>query len=283
MQKYIKQFLDYLQIEKGLSRKTVEVYQRDLLEFGHFAKSSSIKRSHIRDFFCFLIKKNNQPITRRRKLTTLRTFFQFLENENLIESNPVKNMPSPKVETKEPSYLTEAEIKKLWQAVKSDKSKFGKRNQIMIRLLIETGMRLNELTSLNVGDINTNERIIKVRRKGNKEQSLPINTELNLFLKNFIKNKKLDKPLLISNRGQRITNRRAAITVQKFIKLAKIEKTNISAHSLRHSYCVRLLEKGVNLKSIQLLCGHKSISTTERYLHISQAGLRKDARLARID
>lgn len=285
MQKYIKPYLDYLKIEKGLSEKTIDVYVRDISEFEKFNRKSSfnkLARTHIREFLCFLAKKNNQPITRRRKLTAIKSFYNFLENENLIKNNPVKNIPSPKVETKEPNYLTEREVKKLWQAVKNDKSKFRERNKIMVRILIETGIRLKELTGLDVGDTNTKERIIKIRRKGNKEQSLPVNSELNLMLRRFIKNHKLDDPLFISNRNKRITNRRAGMTVQKFIKLAKIEKPNISVHSLRHSFCSRLLEKGVNLKTIQILAGHKNISTTERYLHIAKSRLRKEVRLAEI-
>jgi len=286
MQEYTKQYLEYLRIEKGLSEKSIDVYNRDIREFVHFVKNPAVNRltrAHIRGFLLCLTKKNNQPITRRRKLTSLKSFFKFLENDGLITNNPIKNIPSPKVETKEPSYLTEAEIRKLWQTVKKDKSKFKERNKIMVRIFIETGMRLKELTGLNAGDIDNQEKTIKITRKRNKEQILPINAELNSMLRKFVKNRQPDDPLIISNRNKRMTNRRAGITVQKFIKLAKIEKSEISAHSLRHSFCVRLLEKGVNLKSIQILCGHKSIQTTERYLHIADFRLRKDAKLARID
>ncbi|MCX6762175.1 MAG: tyrosine-type recombinase/integrase [Candidatus Moranbacteria bacterium] len=184
----------------------------------------------------------------------------------------------PRVEINEPEYLQEREIRKLLREIKKDKTRFTKRNELIIRILVETGIRLNELTSLDVGHINIKERIIRVRRKGNIEQTLPINPKLNSLLGRFIKGKKPDEPFLISSFGKRITNRRVSILVQGFIQKAGIKKSGISVHSLRHSFCVRLLEKGVNIKVIQILAGHRNISATERYLHVAKSQLRKEVR-----
>lgn len=286
MQKYIKQYLDYLRIEKVLSERTIEIYTRDLSEFVKFIKKSSfnkLARAHIREFLCFLAKKNNQPITRRRKLTSLKNFFQFLESENLIKNNPVKNIAMPKVKEKEPSYLTEAELRKLVGIIKKDKSKHQKRNELIVTIFIETGIRISELVNLDAGDIDAKSKTIIVKRKGGQRQSIPINAKLARKIKQASMKKEMDEPLFFSSFKKRITQRRVGMLIQKYLKLAGITKPNISVHSIRHSFCSRLLEKGVNLKTIQILAGHKNISTTERYLHIDKLRLRKEVRLAEIN
>lgn len=285
MRAYIQQYVDHLRIEKGLSENSIDVYTRDLLEFAKFVKVSSVSklaRTHIREFLCFLSEKNNQPITRRRKLTSLKNFFIFLENENKIKNNPTKNIPTIKVQAKEPSYLSEGELRKLLKAINDDKTKYKKRNEILMRILIETGVRLSEVVNLDIGNIDTEARLITVRRKGGQEQSVPINSDLTRLIRLFTKGKDKSEPLLISSFGKRITQRRVGLLIQEYFKKAGIQKANISCHSLRHSFCSRLLEKGVDLKTIQLLAGHKNISTTERYLHIANTKLRKEAMLAEI-
>lgn len=277
MKRHIKKYLEHLQTERGLSPRTIDVYQRDLLEFAKFVKKSTlITRNHIRGFLVLLEEKNNQAITKRRKITSLKNFFRFLMNENLLKEDPTSNMQAIKVQKKEPKYLTTKEIQKLMQTVQKEKSKYAKRNEVIIRTLAETGIRLSELTNLNAGDVNVAEKTISVVRKGNKEQTLPINMKLNVLLKDFVKNKESSSPLLVSNYKRRITNRRVGLLVQGYFRKADIEKRNISCHSLRHSFCVRLLEQGVDIKTIQILAGHSSIETTSLYLHIAKGKLRKE-------
>lgn len=277
MKNHIKKYLEHLKNERGLSANTISVYERDLKEFAKFAKNSkSITRNHIRGFLVSLSEKNNQPVTKRRKITSLKNYFRFLINENLLKDDPTQNMQAIKVQKKEPKYLTAQEIQKLMQVVQKEKSKYAKRNEVIVRTLAETGIRLSELTNLNVGYVNVIEKTISVVRKGNKEQTLPINIKLNVLLKDFIKNKESNEPLLVSNYGRRITNRRVGLLVQGYVKKAGIEKPNISCHSLRHSFCVRLLEQGVDIKTIQILAGHSSIETTGSYLHIAKGKLRKE-------
>jgi len=276
---YISKYIEFLEA-RNLSPNTISVYLRNLVEFEQYlaGKNMSVKRATrdcIRSFFLLLHEKN-QPITRRLKQTTLRNFYLYLENEKIIASSPTKNIPLPKVASKEPSYLSEQELDKLLKAVQKDKSVYRKRNEIIVRTLAETGIRLSELTNLNAGSINTKEKTIRVLRKGSIEQTLPINAKLNILFKNFIKDKKTGEPLLISNHKNRITNRRVGLMIKKYLKLAKIEKPNISCHSIRHSFCVRLLEQGVDIKTIQILAGHKSIETTSGYLHIAKTRLRKE-------
>lgn len=284
MDKHISQFTAYLK-ERNLSQHTIKVYGDNLKEFQRYLgkrKIGTARREHIRGFLFVLNEKNNQPITRRAKLTTIKSFFKYLEEENAIKSNPAKNLPLPKVPIKEPEYLSEAELKKLIHIVQQDKSKYKQRNELLIKILIETGIRISELTNLNIGDIDCEAKTITIIRKGGQKQSLPINTELANKTKGLIKGRNSNEPLLVSSYKKRITQRRVGLLVQKYLKLAGITKPNISVHSLRHSFCSRLLEKGVNLKAIQILAGHKNIQTTERYLHIAKTRLRKEVRLARI-
>lgn len=284
--KYLDDYLNYLKIDKNLGAITIEIYSRDIKEFERYlGKSKTIRRiarSHIRGFLVFLAEKKNQPITRRRKLTSIRSLFEYLKNEDKIEDNPALSVSMPKVSINEPSYLSEKEIKKVLRQIQKDKSRFKRRNYLMTKILVETGIRLNELTSLDVGNADIQNLIIRVTRKGGAEQEIPINKELGRLIKNYIKDKKLDEPLFKSNQDRRITNRRVGLIFQEYVENAKIKKEKISAHSIRHSFCSRLLDKGVNIKSIQILAGHKSISTTERYLHIAKSRLRKEVKLAEI-
>lgn len=280
MGEYISQFISYLE-ERNLSPNTIKVYNDNLIEFWKFiGKRSSIrnvKREEIKTFLFSLSEKNNQPITRRAKLTTIRSFFRYLEDENVIKNNPTKNLPLPRVVIKEPIFLQESEIRKLLQTVKKDK-----RAEVAIRILVETGFRLSELTGISVGDIDTSAKTIKIRRKGNAEQIVPINYGLAKLIKSFMKNKNAQAPLVANRMGERMTQRRVAIMVQDYLKKAKVDRAGISVHSFRHSFCVRMLENKVNLKTIQLLCGHKSILTTERYLHIANPELRQSVKMAEV-
>lgn len=279
---HVSDYIKHLRFEKCLSEKTISVYKNNLEEFGEFIgkrKSSirAIKREEVKTFL-FSLAEKNKPITRRLKQTTLRNYFSYLEGEGLIDINPTKNMPMPKVEILEPKYLVEGDIRRILRMVGRDKSRFSERNEIIVRMLADTGIRLSEITGLDVNDVDLKNRTIKVKRKGNSEQTLPINTGLNKRLKKFTKSSESETPLLISSYGKRITNRRVAMMFQRYLRQAKLAQPGISIHSLRHSFCVRLLEKGVNLKVIQVLAGHKSLSMTERYLHIAKSQLRKEVR-----
>lgn len=281
MGEYINQFVSYLK-ERNLSPHTIKVYNSNLIEFWEFIgrrkfSVKAIKREDIRTFLFSLSEKNNQPITRRAKLTTIRSFFRYLEDENVIKFNPTKNLPSPRVAMKEPAFLQEAEIRKLLHTVRRDK-----RAEMAVRILVETGFRLSELTNLSVGDVDTKGKTIRVRRKGNVEQIVPINTGLSKLIKCFVKRKDAETPIIANRMGERMTQRRVAIMVGSYLKKAKVDRPGISVHSFRHSFCVRLLQKKVNLKTIQMLCNHSSIATTERYLHIANPELRAGMKMAEV-
>lgn len=277
--RHIKEFTTYLQVEKEISPNSYSAYMRDLSEFETYAKvaENKVTRNHVRGFLFSLDEKLNQPITRRRKLTSLRMYFQYLENEKLIKENPTKGVANPKVEMKEPNYLTEKEIKMLMAVI--DKG----RDEVIMKTLVETGIRLSELAQLDIRDIDTKNKTIRAKRKGNKYQTLPINQNLTALLKAFIKDRQSTEPLIMSSFKKRMSKRRLQIMVKSYFKKAKILKDNISVHSLRHSFCVRLLEKDVDLRTIQILAGHSSITSTERYCHVSGERLRKGVVFAEVN
>lgn len=282
---YISQYIEYLEMERCLSSHTLRVYGNILNEFREYSgrrnfSIRAVKRKDIRTFLFSL--ENNQPITKRLKQTTLRNFFRFLEDEDIIKNNPTRNLPLPKVDIKEPACLSEIEIKKLLEAVKKDKSKFQKRDAVAIRILVETGFRLSEVSNISINDINSKNQTIKINRKGGREQVVPINKNLAVLLQNYIKDKNETSPLIESSFKKRMTTRRLSIMVQKYLEKAGVARNGISVHSLRHSYCVRLLEKGASLKTTQVLLGHRSISTTERYMHLTGNQLRREVGLAEV-
>lgn len=281
MQKQIEEFVLYLN-ERNLSPNTVKVYGDNLQEFLRFTgKKKSVKnigRKDIKTFLFSLSKKNNQPITRRGKLITLRNFFKYLEDEGMIKNNPVKNVLLPKVPVKEPQFLSEQDIQKLLKTVTAEK----KREEVILRILVETGFRLSELTSLDTGDIDIESETVRVRRKGNVERIIPINTGLAKCLGDYIQGRNCLEPLIANARGGRMTQRRVAISVKICFEKAGIARPGISVHSLRHSFCVRLLQKKVNIKVIQTLCNHASLATTERYLHIGNQELKEGMKMAEV-
>jgi len=286
MQKYISQYTSYLEIEKCLSSTTIKIYRNDIVEFQRYLGDKKpiegTTRDRIRGFLVFLTRKHNQPITRRRKLTTLRSFFEYLTNEKKIRENPTKTIALPRVAIKEPSYFTEREIKKIITQIRKDKTRFKERNLTIFKVLAETGLRIGEMVGLDIKDLDFKNKTMRVKRKGNYIQRIPIPNSLAKDLREFTKNKGFNNPVFISSFKSRITQRRVSMLLQVYIKKAGESQEGKTIHSIRHGFCSRLLDKGVNLKTIQILAGHRSIATTERYLHIAKERLRQGIEMAQI-
>ncbi len=283
MEDIIRKYLDYLSIEKGYSQGTVQAYEYDIKKFVSRISNKSLKNISHKEvilYMTFLAKKGfnrpNDKSTRARKLSSINSFFKYLVKEGYIEHNPAEGVESPKLDKKEPSFLTEDEINVLLKAVETGATEFYKpRDLAVIRLFLTSGLRLNELTSLKTSDIDLEAKTIKVNRKGGKEQILPLNQRTAQAIKDYlaVRNNKYIE-LFISRRDRPIDKSTIAYLVKNYMKKARIKGKKLSPHTLRHSFCTALLNKGVNIAVIQQLAGHKSMDTTRKYIHLTDEDLR---------
>ncbi|MCK8817277.1 tyrosine recombinase XerC [Natroniella sulfidigena] len=285
----VKSFLKYLIAERGYSELTIKEYELDLNVFARYLKKEfdcSEKKLTIDDINEFQISeflgdiiliKDNSAATRNRKLYSLRSFFKFLKKKNLIEKNPVDSIEPTKTKLKsEPIYLSYKEIKEYLKAIKNYDSKNKNRDIAIIKTFLYCGLRISELVSLNVNDINYQDQSIKFYGKGNKERYVPLHQEVIAAIKNYLPDRKQITPsnadakeaLFLSNRGNRISTRTVQKMVKKYAKKAGIKNANqITPHKLRHTFASILYRKTKDLRVLQELLGHSDISTTQIYTH----------------
>jgi len=277
MNKYINQFEKYIASERYYSKNTVRAYLLDIGEFNSYLKSKDIKTElneltdfEIRGYIGWLYRKNMKS-TLERKLASLRTYFEFLKNENLININPAKLVPSPKKQNKLPEFLTVDEVFKIIDNY-TFKGKLGLRDKAIIELLYSSGIRVGELVSISIKDFDFENMLLKVMGKGNKQRIVPIGSKAIDSICKFLEvrnlfNPKTDK-LFINNRGYSITERTIGRIIKKISNEAGISK-NISPHVFRHSFATHLLGSGADLRAIQDMLGHSSLSITQKYTHTS--------------
>lgn len=284
MEKYLDKFLQYLIYEKKYSEHTIKNYERDLdyfLLFLNDKKISNIKNvtyQIIREYLIHLHNHNYSKKTICRYITSLRTFFKYLYNEGIIDSNVTTLISNPKLDKKLPNYLYPNDLEKLLNSPTTD-NVLGIRDSLIIELLYSTGIRVSELIDIKVKNINFNEKRIKILGKGNKERYVLYGKiceqKLNKYLKESrnIFNKNNSEFLILNKNGQKITPRFIQKLMKKYQKLAGIT-VNVTPHTLRHTFATHLLEGGADLKSVQELMGHESLSSTQVYTHITSERLR---------
>lgn len=280
---FMQQYLNYLQFERKLSKNTILSYENDLKLFYIFLnqqkkKDLSCIQKDIESYIKFIYKKN--PRTRAHTLTVLKSYYQFLLEEEKISKNPCEELLSPSIPKKLPNYLTISEIDNLLNI--NLNTPYDYRNKAMLELMYATGVRISELISLRMQDIDLTEDFIHVFGKGDKDRIIPINQTAHDFLSIYIE---YYRPLLLKNKDSEylfINNRMQKISRQGFFKILKslcIQKgitKEVSPHVLRHSFATHLLNNGADLRIIQELLGHKDISTTQIYTHISDEKKRHD-------
>ncbi len=283
MNNLITQFLHYLEVERGFSPRTVSAYCHDLNKFVEFLGASddtsitTITKADVRRFLSQRAKTNG-AVTRARKLSSIKSFFKYLGREGIIEANPVSDIEAPKLPEKEPSYLTESEYQNLIAAVKFKATPYYlSRDLAIVILLLGTGIRLSELVGLTLDRVNLEsaDRSIKVRGKGNKERIIPLTNEVVSTLKQYLKQRPEveSNHLFISRLGDELHARSVYGLIKKYLEATNIKK-KVAVHSLRHTFGASLLRSGANLVVIQELLGHKKLETTRRYLHINDIDLR---------
>lgn len=290
MEREIAEFLAFVSAERGFSAKTVEAYRHDLVKFRQFVASdtggngtlTNVDQYTIKAYLQFLAnkghKKVNTAVSRGRKLATLKSFFKYLCANDQIKLDPTLSIKMPKIKQKEPSYLTEAEYKRLLRSVQKNATPFFKhRDMAIINLLLGMGLRLNELVMLNIDNVNFEEGTIRVLRKGNREQTLPAHDDVMICIQRYLKSRNDIAPaipLFLSKRNQRIDSASVWYLVKKYLKHAQIHKDKLSPHTLRHTFATTLLRQGENLLTIKELLSHRNLRTTERYLHVTKEDLR---------
>lgn len=276
----------YLMLERGLSENTRQCYLDDVKKLIHYLNSNNLelKDATLDTLHNFIAELHDLGISSRsqaRIISGIKSFFRFLKLENHIDNNPSLLLESPRIGRKLPEVLSIEEIDEMISCIDLSTNE-GQRNRAIIETLYSCGLRVSELINLEINKIFLEEEYIVIKGKGNKERIVPISTvaihEIMLYLED---RKHLDiKPgeeniLFLNRRGRRLTRVMIFYIIKQLAELAGIRK-EISPHTLRHSFATHLLEGGANLRAIQQMLGHESISTTEIYIHIDRTRLREE-------
>ncbi|MCM8831029.1 MAG: tyrosine recombinase XerC [Candidatus Omnitrophica bacterium] len=282
---YIDKFLNYLAIEKNYSSHTIFNYKIDLKEFEEFLNANhtqdgtldirNIDYFMLRKFLSFLSVKNLSKRTLSRKISTLKSFFKFMVREGEIKNNPATPLMYPRLEKPLPKFLTEDEIKKILDMPINSKKVEDYRDKAILEFLYSTGARVSEMVALKISDIDLISGVAKVMGKGKKERLLPLGEPAIQSIKKYL-DARIDKsPFFLVNRhGRPLTDRGVRFIIDKYIKKAAIS-LKVSPHIFRHSFATHLLNRGADLRSVQELLGHNSISTTQVYTHLTIDNLKK--------
>ena len=274
-----KNFKNYLKLERGLSENSIKSYDFDLSLFKKFLDLNQINDTPINcktETIKNYLHKNlsdKKSRSQARSISALKSFFNYLVFEGLIKESPVSNIESPKLETKLPEVLTEDEVSQLIESIDLSHS-FGQRNRTIIEVLYGTGIRVSELVNLKLSNIFFKENILKITGKGNKERFVPLgkvaSTEIKKYKESRYKLKIDDKfsdILFLNKYGRCLTRSMIFKIISDASRSMSLEK-KISPHTLRHSFATHLLKNGADLRTIQLILGHESITTTEIYTHL---------------
>jgi integrase/recombinase XerC len=292
---YLNKFLTYLEVEKNYSPHTTLNYRIDLEEFAGFLGKISIEAVEYPDLRRFLAQlkgRNLKPRTVSRKLSSLRSFFKFLQREKVIQSNPAKLMMTPKLDKPLPHFMSEEEAVQLIESPKSGKTN-SPRDKAIFEILYSTGIRVSELVGLNVEDVDFISNIVKVMGKGKKERLVPIGDQALNVLKKYMDSRenspaKVNKnsPPLVggvrgggnfvfaNKSGTRLSDRSVRNIINKYI-LEQAMSQHVTPHMFRHSFATHLLNHGADLRSVQELLGHVNLSTTQIYTHLTTEKIKK--------
>jgi len=272
LNKYIEQFSNSLKAERDVSPHTLKAYTEDLKEFLPFTdkKPQDIDNLDIRGFLASLHHRKLKKSSIARKLATIRSFFKYLHREGYVKKNPAKLVSSPKIPKVLPRFLTIDETFSLMDAPQGDTFK-ATRDKAILELLYSSGLRVSELTSLDISDLDVKESLVRVKGKGKKERIIPVGSKALDAIKNYLPErislKKKSRALFLNNRGGRLTERSIRRILLEYSRMINL-KGHLSPHTLRHTFATHLLHGGVDLRSIQELLGHSSLSTTQKYTHV---------------
>ncbi len=296
MREQLDRFLDFLRLNRNLSRHTVRAYRGDLSQFLTFAaerlgrepRADDFEHRLVRAYLAGTYERRHASSSSARKLAAVRTFARYLRREGVLENDPGSLVSAPKVERRMPAHMAVDEVAALL-AVPDAGTPLGLRDRAILELFYASGLRLGELVDLDVEDVNLTGRMVRVLGKGGKERIVPFNSAAADAIRDYLparrglvqrgaeggapssddRRRKVD-PLFVNYRGGRLSSRSVARMVQRCVTRVGAQR-GISPHALRHSFATHLLERGADLRAIQELLGHARITTTQRYTHVSAA------------
>lgn len=270
----VYKFLDYLKYERGFSDYTIKSYKEDLTEFYDFALDNNIDIDLVRDYLRKLYENKYSNRSISRKVSSLKSYFKYLESEGIIKDNFMRLISNPKLEKTLPNYLNYDDLEKLLN-YPDISNKYGLRDALILEMLYSTGVRVSELANIRLNDIDFNDRKILILGKGNKERYVYYGSKCEKLLDKYLKMDHRDSSyLLIGKKSDRLNEREIRSIVTDSAKKAGIN-IHVSPHTLRHTYATHMLNDGADLKSVGDLLGHESLSTTQIYTHVSNERLRQ--------
>ncbi len=296
MQKGIEDFLQHLVVERGFSQHTLDAYRNDLGQFSDFLRERMGAASEsddvwqrvdldlLNDYIADLRgRKGYRDTTTARKVAAIKSFFTFLAQNGVIEEPPTESLGSPRVGRALPKYLTEEEVDRLLKEADKAGTAEGQRDANILELLYATGLRVSELVSLNVQDVDFEESYIRCWGKGSKERIVYAHDRALDGLQDYLSTSRMsllgqnkeESALFVNHRGERLTRQWVWNILKTYSKRAGIDR-KITPHTLRHSFATHLLQKGASLRHVQELLGHSSISTTQVYTHLTSEHLRDE-------
>ena len=306
MDRTISSFLQHLIVEKGFSRNTSEAYRNDLGQFWEFIQDQSNRDKHtnsngsgsenanqvwsavdinvLNEYIEDLRgRKGYRDTTTARKVASIKSFFGFLSENNIIAEDPTESIGSPRVGRTLPKFLPEEEVTSLLDTAYKSGTNEGHRDAVIMELLYATGLRVGELVSLNMQDVDLSESYIRCMGKGSKERIVHLYPkaleELRRYLKHarvaLIGHRRTEPSLFVNHRGERLTRQWVWTILKTYAQKAGIQQ-NITPHTLRHSFATHLLQNGASLRHVQELLGHSSISTTQVYTHLTNGYVEKE-------
>ena len=272
-------FFTFLYVEKGLSKNTIEAYSNSLDHFLSWLNKldiqdyKNISEALINEYVAYLFKNGLKSSSVNRKISSLKSFYLFLIKKKVISSSPLSEIITPKKQQYLPSSMSEDEVERLLQSPNIELD-IETRDKAMIEMLYATGMRISELINLKITDIDIERSVLKVLGKGSKERLIPFGEKASDSLSYYLKKRKksLAKEVFISNRGKKMTRTGFWQRIKIYLSREALQDS-ISPHTLRHAFATHLLNRGADLRSVQLLLGHSDLSTTQIYTHIAKQRL----------
>jgi integrase/recombinase XerD len=284
----ITSFITHVRVEKGLSANTVSAYRRDLIKFEGFAKKrklalEAVSRDDLVDFLAGLYREKLESRTVARQLVTLRNFFRYAQIQDLIATDPSANLESPKIRRSLPGYLRLEEVERLLTQPDANAA-LGLRDRAMLEVLYSTGLRVSELVGLRVGDLDSKAGCVRCIGKGDKERIVPVGRKALAMVEKYLEQA---RPEIL--RQAKALNNAALFVNKRGVALSRVGvwkilsgygrraglRVALTPHMLRHSFATHLLERGADLRSVQLMLGHADISTTQIYTHVVEERLKQ--------